>query len=123
MGIVVVVYGKICGKIKKLSNWNKNLCGSRYLAPIMVVVCGSSCSCCKNCGKKKSGGWSVKNTTTITTTTTTKTLGHLILEHGGQRPPQFLLWIRDVLSKAIEKYNPCLQDMYCQLHGLGSNSR
>ena len=34
MAIVVVVFGKIyckmCGKIEKLSDWNKNWCGSRY---------------------------------------------------------------------------------------------
>ena len=34
MAIVVVVCGKICGKIlgkiEKLSDWNKNKCGSRY---------------------------------------------------------------------------------------------
>ena len=34
MAILVVVcgkiYGQMCGKIEKLSDWNKNWCGSRY---------------------------------------------------------------------------------------------
>ena len=30
MAILVVVCGKICGKIEKLLDWNKNWCGSRY---------------------------------------------------------------------------------------------
>ena len=30
MAILVVVCGQMCGKIEKLSDWNKNLCGSRY---------------------------------------------------------------------------------------------
>ena len=34
VAIVVVVfgkiYGKMCGKIEKLSDWKKNWCGSRY---------------------------------------------------------------------------------------------
>ena len=30
MEIVVVVCGNMCGKIEKLLDWNKNLCGSRY---------------------------------------------------------------------------------------------
>ena len=30
VAIVVVVCGKMCGKIEKLSDWNKNLCGGRY---------------------------------------------------------------------------------------------
>ena len=30
MAILVVVCGKMCGKIEKLSDWNKNWCGSRY---------------------------------------------------------------------------------------------
>ena len=30
VAIVVVVCGKICGKIEKLSDWNKNWCGVRY---------------------------------------------------------------------------------------------
>ena len=24
------IFGKMCGKIEKLSDWNKNWCGSRY---------------------------------------------------------------------------------------------
>ena len=27
---VVMVCGKLCGKIEKLSDWNKNWCGSRH---------------------------------------------------------------------------------------------
>ena len=30
VAIVVVVCGEMCGKIEKLSDWNKNWCGSRY---------------------------------------------------------------------------------------------
>ena len=30
MAILVVVCGKMCGNIEKLSDWNKNWCGSRY---------------------------------------------------------------------------------------------
>ena len=30
MAILVVVCGKMCGKLEKLSDWNKNWCGSRY---------------------------------------------------------------------------------------------
>ena len=30
MAIVVVVCGKMCGKLEKLLDWNKNWCGSRY---------------------------------------------------------------------------------------------
>ena len=30
MAIVVVVCGEMCGKIEKLSDWNKNWCDSRY---------------------------------------------------------------------------------------------
>ena len=30
MTILVVICGKMCGKIEKLLDWNKNLCGSRY---------------------------------------------------------------------------------------------
>ena len=30
VAIVVVICGEMCGKIKKLSDWNKNLCASRY---------------------------------------------------------------------------------------------
>ena len=33
MVIVVVVCGKICGKIEKLSDWNKKMCGSKYGPP------------------------------------------------------------------------------------------
>ena len=29
-GIVLVVCGKICGKFETMSDWKKNLCGSRY---------------------------------------------------------------------------------------------
>ena len=30
MAILVMVCGKMCGKIEKLSDWNKNWCGSIY---------------------------------------------------------------------------------------------
>ena len=29
MAILVVVCGKMCGKIEKLSDWNKNSCGTK----------------------------------------------------------------------------------------------